>query len=224
MPLHPELGALLLADGRLPIGGHAHSSGLEPAVAAGLTPADVPEYMRARLRSVVLVEAAAAVLSVRAARREPVQLDAVHDALLARTPCEPIRASSGLLGRGLARLLGRLWPENEAVKALGDLGPRPQRPVALGVAAALVGMSDEQVARGCLYDDTQTVAAAALKLLPVDPADTARWVLDAGTVIEESVERAVGITLPTELPAITAPLVEQWALEHANRARRIFVA
>ncbi|MHA6799471.1 urease accessory protein UreF [Bounagaea algeriensis] len=222
--MDPDLGVLLLADARLPTGGHAHSAGLEPALAAGLDGAEVPEYLRARLRSVALVDAAASVLALRASRTRPVRLVAVHDALLARTPTEPMRESSGLLGRGLARLAARLWPEHPAVVALDELGPRPQRPVALGAVAAAMGLAERQVARACLYEDAQTVAAAALKLLPVDPADTARWVCEAADVVQESIDRAVTTTAPTDLPAVTAPLVEHWALQHTTRARRIFVA
>lgn len=221
--MHPELTALLLADGRLPTGGHAHSSGLEPAVAAGLTAAEVPDFIRVRLRTTALVEAAAAVLARRAAHRSA-PLEEVRDAVLARTPSEPLRTASGLLGRGIARLAARWWPKHEAVAALSDLGAAPPRPVALGVVAAVTGMSDEQVARTCLYDDVQTVTAAALKLLPVDPADAASWVLDVAPEIDEAVAHAGKPTEPAHLPACAAPLIEQWALEHEQRTRRLFVA
>ena len=40
---------------------------------------------------------------------------------------------------------------------------------------AVTGLSAEQVARLVAYDDAQTVVAASLKLLPVDPADAASW-------------------------------------------------
>ncbi|GAB2737605.1 urease accessory UreF family protein [Salinifilum aidingensis] len=222
--MDPNLGAMLLADARLPTGGHAHSAGLEPALAAGLGSGEVPEYLRGRLRSVALVDAAASVLALRASRERPVRLSAVHDALLARTPTAPVRESSGLLGRGLVRLAARLWPEHPAVAALDEIGPRPQRPVALGVVAAAMGLDERHVARACLYEDAQTVAAAALKLLPADPAETARWVWESAEVVQESVERAVAVTRPTELPAVSAPLVERWALQHDTRTRRIFVA
>ncbi|QVQ55144.1 urease accessory protein [Spiractinospora alimapuensis] len=220
----PDITALLLADGRLPIGGHAQSAGLEPALAAGLTVKDVPAYMRTRVRTVGLVEAAATVMARRAALDPPVRLDVVQNAVLARTPSEPLRAASGLLGRGLCRLATRWWPDHEAVAALTALGSGPQRPVALGVVAAVTGMSDEQVARVCLYDDAQTVASAALKLLPVDPADAAWWVLDLGPAIEETTLRATRPTTPAELPAATAPWIEQWSLDHERRTRRLFIA
>ena len=221
--MDPDLGTMLLADARLPTGGYAHSAGLEPALAAGLDKAAVPEYLRARLRSVALVDAAAAVLALRAARAQRVRLDEVHDALLARTPTEPMRAASALLGRGLARLAARMWPDHPSVAALDAIGP-PQRPVALGVVAAAMGLDESRVARTCLYEDAQTVAAAALKLLPVDPVDTARWVWESAAVIDESVVVATAVTGPADLPAVAAPLAEQWALQHANRSRRIFVA
>ncbi|MER7247506.1 urease accessory UreF family protein [Kribbella sp. NPDC000426] len=58
----------MLADGRLPTGGHTQSAGLEPAVRAGLGAdgkqlADVAAYARDRLRTVARVDAAVAVLA-----------------------------------------------------------------------------------------------------------------------------------------------------------------
>jgi hypothetical protein len=58
---HPEFASLLLADGRLPVGGHTQSSGLEPALLGGLEHRDVPALVATRLRTVVLVDAATAV-------------------------------------------------------------------------------------------------------------------------------------------------------------------
>ncbi|TDW93390.1 urease accessory protein [Kribbella pratensis] len=63
-----ELVAMMLADGRLPTGGHTQSGGLEPAVRAGLGAdgkqlADVASYARDRLRTTTRVEAAVAVVT-----------------------------------------------------------------------------------------------------------------------------------------------------------------
>ncbi|MGF7237213.1 MAG: urease accessory protein, partial [Frankia sp.] len=51
---------LLLADGRLPAGGHAHSGGLEPAVADGSvrTLDDLAAFLSGRLATAGLVSAA----------------------------------------------------------------------------------------------------------------------------------------------------------------------
>ncbi|ASU86357.1 urease accessory protein [Nocardiopsis gilva YIM 90087] len=138
------LGALLLADARLPTGGHAHSATLEGAVAAGLDAKGVPAYIEARLRTVARTEAAAAVLVLRTAREaqgdaetaagdasgcvggngggtpdgSAIDYGPVQAALAARTPSAPLREASASLGRGLARLARRLRGDHPAVLAL----------------------------------------------------------------------------------------------------------
>ena len=220
-----ELGALLLADARLPTGAFAHSSGLEPALVAGLRADEVPAYIDGRLRTVALVEACAAVLTLRLARTDPSAALRVQSELLARMPTAPSRRASELLGRGLYRLATRLWGEHPAVTALEDLTSPPLRPIAFGVVAAALGMREDQVARASLYDDVQTVTAAALKLLPVDPTDATGWLVASAPALEAGVAAAQQVSDdPTDLPANTAPLVEQYALDHDVRTRRIFVA
>lgn len=220
-----ELGALLLADARLPTGAHAHSAGLEPALAAGLPPDRVPAFIEGRLRTVAFVEASAAVLTLRLVRSDPAAVLRVQEELIARTPTAPSRHASELLGRGLARLATRLWGEHPAVRALDGLESAPLRPTAFGVVAAAIGMREDQVARASLYDDVQTVTAAALKLLPVDPTDATAWLLASAPVLEGAVVDAGAVDDdPRALPAHTAPLVEQHALDHDVRTRRIFVA
>lgn len=213
-----------MADARLPTGSHAHSGGLEPALRGGLSLAQVPDYIKARLRTTGYVEASAAVLARRAADRDPAGLPAVEEALLARMPSQPQRTASGLLGRGLRRLALRLWPDRVAVHQLSADDMLPTRPIALGVVASSLGMDDAQVARASLYDDAQTIAAAALKLLPVDPVDATGWLVEAASTLEEVVTLAVAATEPSCLPGATAPLIEQQSLEHDRRSRRIFVA
>ncbi|BAH35505.1 urease accessory protein UreF [Rhodococcus erythropolis] len=221
-----EIASMLLADGRLPTGGHAHSSGLEPALSGGLLQSQVPDFIRGRLETVGLVEASATVVT----RRWAVsaggagELEEISRELLARTPSAPLREASIQLGRGLARLASRLWPQHPAVQMLMALPGHPMRPLALGVFTAISGMDDLQAARSCLYDDAQTVASAALKLLPVDPAEPVEWLLRAAPTIETVAAAAVAVEGVTDIPATTGPLVEQWSLEHHARSRRIFRA
>jgi urease accessory protein len=220
------LGSLLLADARLPTGSYAHSAGLEPAIVAGLATERVPQYLRARLHTVALVEAAAAVLSHRAAASaEPAtKVRSVQTALAARTPSAPLRGASSQLGRGLARLAARRWPQHRAVAALMTLGRDTLRPVAFGVLAGMLGLDEERTAWASVYDDAQTVASAALKLVPVDPADTISWLLDAEEEMRVAVDEAVCVRDVAELPALAAPLIEQYSVDHQRRTRRIFVA
>ena len=219
-----SFGALLLTDARLPIGGHAYSAGLEPALAAGLPPASIPDYIRARAQTVAVVEAAAAVLAHRSVCAARFRLAEVHDALAARTPSEPLREVAGMHGRGLVRLARRLWPGHAAVEELAAIDRAPMRPVALGTVAAIMEVDEAALARSSFYDDAQTVASATLKLAPVDPVDPVAWVLAIEPMIDALVEQALAVDSPNDLPALTAPEVEQWSLDHADRARRIFVA
>ena len=122
---HPLSVALLLADARLPGGGHAHSASLEPALRGGMPPADVPAWMVGRATTVGLVEAGTAVVAARlladAAPEDPDtagRLDAVVRAWAARTPSAALREASRLLGRGYLRVARALWPQSVAVRAL----------------------------------------------------------------------------------------------------------
>ncbi|MER8084646.1 urease accessory protein UreF [Streptomyces sp. NPDC058316] len=218
------LAPLLLGDGRLPVGAYTYSAGLEPAVAAGLTRDGVPVLLRARLRTAAVTEAAAAVLALRAARQDPVDYGPVQQALAARTPVAPLREASATLGRGVHRLARRLAPDHPAVTALSAVRPRPLRPVTLGALGAVMKVSEEELAYGVVYDELQTIASAALKLLPGDPLDTVAWILAAETDATAAVTAALAVRTPAALPARTPLLTEQWALEHAPRERRLFLA
>lgn len=228
------LAALLLADGRLPVGAYAYSAGLEPAVAAGLTREEIPALLRARIRTVCVTEAAAAVITARLALAPcpPGRIDygPVQRALAARTPVAPLREAGAALGRGVHRLARRLAPGHPAITALDTAllpGPpvlRPLRPVVTGALGAVLGVTEAELARTVVYDDLQAIASAALKLLPGDPLDSAAWVVEAAPLVEEAVTEAVAVTDHADLPARSAPLVEQWALAHERTERRLFLA
>ncbi len=64
--------SMLLADARLPTGSHTQSGGLEPALLDGMAVGSVPDYLAARLGTVVRVDAGVAVVApppARAVRR-----------------------------------------------------------------------------------------------------------------------------------------------------------
>ncbi|WP_017536776.1 urease accessory protein UreF [Nocardiopsis halophila] len=223
------LGALLLADARLPTGGHAHSATLEAALEAGMPEDRIADYMRARLATVARTEAAAAVVALRAAGRPDPDYGPVQEALAARTPGRALREASASLGRGLARLARRVDAAHPAVCALPTAqaatpGLRPLRPVVLGALGAVFGMTAEQTARAVLYEDAQTVTAAALKLRPGDPLTAVRRLLGLSADIEGSVRAAAETDAPHGIPAHSAPLIDRWAEAHARETRRLFVA
>jgi urease accessory protein len=246
----PEVVALMLADGRLPTGGHTQSAGLEPAVRAGLGAdgkqlADVAAYARDRLRTVTRVEAATAVVArhvvvtstpslpsshapspsrgfvLERAGLEVGGLSGVEGAWAARTPSQVLRGASRRQGRVYLRLAARVWPEVlRYLPANGEIA----RPVVVGVIGAVNGLSAEQVARLIAYDDVQTVVAASLKLLPVDPADAACWLAGLHDDIERLVTDVEPLTEIEKIPANGAPLIDLFAQNHATERMRLFHA
>jgi urease accessory protein len=218
-----ELVALMLADGRLPTGGHTQSAGLEPAVRAGLGAngnQDIAAYARDRLRTVTRVEAAVATVA-RAVALANRSLSPVEAAWAARTPSQALRAASRRQGRAYLRLAARIWP---AVLDHLTADTETARPVVVGAIGAVTGLSAEQVARLVGYDDAQTVVAASLKLLPVDPAEAAGWLAALHGPIEELTSAVSGFTSPDEIPAYGAPLVDAFAQAHATERMRLFHA
>lgn len=218
--------ALLLADARLPTGAYADSAGLEPGIIAGLSTADLYPYMLARLRTVARLEAGACVLAHRLAGEESgaAEYTRLESAVAARMPSAAQRRASRALGRAFLRLAKALRPDHAGIGALGDLPAPPTRAVALGVVSYALAVSETQCAEICCYEELQRIAAAALKLLPVDPAAVTRWLMDAGDRAGEVVETARSMRDPDELPALGAPWMERWAEEHTQRTRRLFVA
>src|SRR6478735_10162691 len=237
-----EVMVMLLADARLPTGAHAQSAGLEAALRAGMPPADVPSYIRARLLTVTAVEAGAAVVArhrtLDAAARTggddqaaadlavadlASALSEVDAAWVARTVSPALRETSVLLGRGYLRLISRLWPGSAGATAVAAIR-RPGRAVAVGVAAALAGLTAEQLVRLVAYDDVQTVAAATLKIEPLDPVVATGWVVAAADEIERMVGNLAQLTALDEIPAFGAPQIEQWAEIHSVTSQRLFRA
>lgn len=205
---------LLLADGRTPTGGFAHSGGLE---AARLSAPEVPHFLRARLRTVGLVDAAVAARAC--AGDDPLDLD---DAWAARTPVPAVRETGRRLGRALLRLAGRLWPDALDPYAAGS-GLTP-RPVVLGLAGAAAGMEPLAVARLSLYDDAATVVSAAPKLLAVDALDAAAWLADVTPLVDALAARAAALGPTDPLPAPSTPLLDRRAFAHNLEERRLFVS
>lgn len=218
--------SLLLADGRLPTGAHTQSAGVEPALAHGMTLGRLPDYLRVRLRRVTAVEAATAVVARRAwltamTGATAPELAPVDRAWRVRTLSPALRSASDLLGRSYLRMAAAVWD-------LAALGPAPGgawcRPVVVGITAAAAGISAADTARVVGFDDVQTVLAAALKLTPFDPSLGVRWSAAAAEEVEQMVDRVSGGRRPADIPAHSAPQIEEWGQLHAGTARRLFRA
>lgn len=209
--------SLLLADARLPTGGHAQSGGLEPALLAGLRPDEIEGLLRTRLRTNVPVDAGTAVVVV--STSTVTEVETVVDAWNARVPSEVVRAASYRAARGYLRLGARVGLDARWARR-ADL----PRPVALGLLARHWRLRPTDTARVVCHDEIQTVAAAALKLAPLDPLDTVQWVLQLRPEVDAVVDAVAALTDPDDIPAATAPLLEQWQHTHPTHPRRLFHA
>ncbi|WP_109209744.1 MULTISPECIES: urease accessory UreF family protein [Microbacterium] len=222
-PLASSTAALLLADARLPSGGHAHSAGVEPAVTAGVHPADLPAFLRGRAATTTLVEAGTAV-AARHARLSGGDLDAVEAAWAARTPSRAQRDAARVLARGYLRVGGTLLPGDGIIAAWRQRPTPPPRPCVLGVIAAGLDVPPLELARLVVYEDMQAAAAAVLKLEPRDPLELVSLVVELCSGVEARLDPIAAITDPADIPALTAPQSEAWAEAHARSNRRLFRA
>jgi urease accessory protein len=218
---------LVLADGRFPAGGHAHSGGAEAAVKAGrgTGAAGLGEFCRGRLHTAGLVSAAlaaAAVLGV-----DPVELDAAADA---RTPSPALRLAARKLGRQLMRAARATWPSAELDALAREFPKGAHQPVVLGLVARAAGLGPEDAAYCAAYESVSGPASATVRLLSLDPFDAtgvlARLAPELDLVADRAVEagRRVLDEGVDALPCASAPLLEIGAEAHAAWAVRLFAS
>ncbi|MFF8012135.1 urease accessory UreF family protein [Streptomyces sp. NPDC007929] len=218
---------LVLADGRFPAGGHAHSGGAEAAVKAGRISgaASLEEFCRGRLHTAGLVAAglsAAAALGI-----DPVALDRAADA---RTPSPALRVAARKLGRQLLRAARATWPSAE-LDALGREFPKgAHQPVVLGLTARAAGLGPVDAAYCAAYESVSGPASAAVRLLSLDPFDATRVLARLAPEVDRVADRAVEAARKVidegvdALPAGSAPLLEIGAEVHAAWPVRLFAS
>jgi urease accessory protein len=214
---------LVLADGRFPAGGHAHSGGAEAAVRAGrITDAATLEaFCRGRLHSTGLT--AAALAAAAAAGLDPVTLD---DAAEARTASPALRAASRRLGRQLLRAARAAWPSPE-IEALAAARPRgAHQPVVLGLVAASAGLGPYDAASAVAYEAVSGPATACVRLLGLDPFETAGVLARLAPEVDAVARRAAEAVHDgvEGLPAASAPLLDLYAEQHAAWPVRLFAS
>ncbi|MFJ9539005.1 urease accessory protein UreF [Streptomyces sp. NPDC101225] len=218
---------LVLADGRFPAGGHAHSGGAEAAVKAGRITgaASLEEFCRGRLHTAGLVAAslaAAGALGVDAG-----ELDAAADA---RTPSPALRLAARKLGRQLLRAGRATWPSGELDAVAREFPKGAHQPVVLGRVARAAGLGPEDAAHCAAYECVSGPAGAVVRLLSLDPFDAtgvlARLAPEMDRVADRAVEvaRVVADEGVGALPAASAPLLEISAESHAAWGVRLFAS
>ncbi|WP_328337158.1 urease accessory protein UreF [Streptomyces violaceus] len=218
---------LVLADGRFPAGGHAHSGGAEAAVKAGRIKgaASLADFCRGRLHtagSVAAALSAAAALGI-----DPVALDRAADA---RTPSPALRVAARKLGRQLMRAARSTWPSAELDALAREFPKGAHQPVVLGLTARAAGLGPVDAAHCAAYESVSGPASATVRLLSLDPFDAtgvlARLAPEVDQVVDRAVEAARRVVDEgvDALPAGSAPLLEIGAEVHAAWPVRLFAS
>jgi len=207
---------LLLADGRFPGGGHAHSGGLEAAVAAGRVTGleGLASFLTGRLATTGLTDAWLAAAACAGA--DPARVEVECEA---RCPSPALRHAGRVLGRGLRRAATASWPELAAVTV-------EQHAVVLGLVARAAGLAPPDAAALALHGLLAGGASACVRLLPVDMADAMAVVVGLGPLAADVTARAAALADgPLEDgPAWSAPALERRAEEHAGWEVRLFAS
>ncbi|OBK89844.1 urease accessory protein UreF [Mycolicibacter sinensis] len=224
MPATPA-ALLLLTDGRLPAGGYAHSGGVEASVQAGRVydRASLEEFLRGRAATSGAVAAAFAAAACHAtAAGDLARLTELEAELDARMPSPALRSASRALGRQLQRAMRTIRPAPQ----LDALGRHPHQPIAMGVVAAVFDLDARDAATAALYDSVAGPAAAAVRLISLDPLDVHAVLADLLADLDVLAGVAAGHagTAPAELPAHAAPLLDIAAEHHTRQEARLFAS
>jgi urease accessory protein len=224
---------LLLADSRLPSGGHGHSGGVEALVDRALLRdvEDLALFLDARIRTAGLVAASfAAVACARTRRGQDDGWRTLDRAVDARTPSAPLREASRAQGAALLRTVGQAWPDAAAPRALAGLG-RPHHPLVLGAAVAAGGAGPGEAAGLAVHQLVGGAATAAVRLLGLDPLRVAAVQAALAPLADQVSERATGSAMAAEaahdldlLPADATPLPEIMAELHAASEVTLFAS
>ncbi|MFF5565249.1 urease accessory protein UreF [Streptomyces sp. NPDC012623] len=218
---------LVLADGRFPAGGHAHSGGAEAAVKAGRIKdaRGLADFCRGRLHTTGLTSAALAAAA--AGGLDPLELDHAADA---RTPSPALRATARRLGRQLMRAARATWPGPELTALAAALPRGAHQPVVLGLTAGSAGLTPEDAAYCALYEAVSGPATATVRLLGLDPFEAtavlARLAPELDEVAAHATERAARAAYEgtDALPAASGPLLDITAQAHAGWPVRLFAS
>jgi urease accessory protein len=216
---------LILTDGRFPAGSHAHSSGMEAAVAASRvrTLSDVEAFLRGRLHTngpIMAAFTAAAHLAVAQLQGDGLSvLDAELDARMAG---QALRLASRKQGKALLRAGRNTWPS----PLFALLGSDPHHALALGVTAAAAGLSTYDSAIAAVYSVVTGPASAAVRLLGLDPYQVQRLLARLASKLDSLATAAVedACRAPEDLPDWAAPLSDIAAEQHATWEVRLFAS
>ena len=218
--------AAVLADGRFPSGGHAHSSGFEAATAlADLTDAAVfDDFMRGRLATTGSTEAHLVAAVGRRLATDTVDWTEADSEIGARIVSPALRSVSRALGRQWIRAARGVWPGPAVEAAAASHPDGPHQAAAIAATFHGAGLDVRAGVTLHLHHLVATVSTAAVRLHGLDPYEAQRRQFATIPLRAQITESAVATAATPwrDLPAWSGPLTEICAEVHAATDGRLF--
>jgi len=199
------LRVLHLADSALPVGGAAHSFGLETlADEEDLKPPDVETFLTGYLEECGALEAGL----VRRAWRGG-DLQALSEELSARKPARESREASLKLGRRFADLVNVMLDRSVLDRDLHYC-------IAFGAAGAVFGIPIDAVAAAYLNQSIAALVSACQRLMPLGQSAASR--------ILWNLKPAIARTALAEAVFCFSPHLELASMRHRSLEIRLFIS
>lgn len=225
------LRLLHLSDSALPIGGIAHSFGLETLTDKNLLTAEsLEEFLQGYLQEAGVFEAVYLRAAYRCLGSPGAELQVerwleINDRLGAMKAARESRAASAALGQRillLALAMDEFPMIYEALDAAHRSGTLVHHSAAFGLIAASLALDEDIAAMGYLHQSVAGLVSACQRLLPLGQSAAARIIWNLKPLMAESISRSKSIGL--EDVCCFLPVLDWAGMEHPALHTRLFIS